>query len=133
MAWTPAQLKPAIAALVSPPADLQGKADALNAQAVTGSIPTHADVTGYQLLGCIHYAEFTAITAEQRSWLMALVQMPLIPGGSASFFIAPLFGALFAQMPLTVASLTALAQALTVPVWQPPVTAGDIQTALAQP
>lgn len=134
MAWTYAQLKTAILALPPPvPPTDQGKADAINAQTVTGQIPTLIDISGRDLLSCIHYAEFKAITAEQRTWLMALSQMAMVPGGSASLFVAPLFGDLFALMPLTIASLTALSKAITVPVWQPPVTAGDVQTAMVQP
>lgn len=97
---------------------VKGYLSTLGTLTVTGSIPTLADISGRDLLACIHYAETKGITADQRAWLQTLVQMQTIPGGSASLFVAPLFGELYAQMPLTIASLSALAVALVVPWYQ---------------
>lgn len=91
----------------------------INAQVVTGAVPTVAYSTGAQIFNCVVFSEFNAITAAQQTQLMQLCAMPgPLLGGSASPFIAPFFGALAAKMPGTIAALTALSKAIVTPWWQ---------------
>lgn len=91
----------------------------INGQNVTGSIPTLTMITGVQIFNCVVWAEFNAITAAQQTTLMQVCTLPgNIVGGSASPFVAPMFGTLAAKMPLTIAALTALAKGTVQPWWQ---------------
>ena len=90
----------------------------LAAITVTGSIPTLIEVPASAIFNCLVYSEFEAITAAQQTLLMQVLAIQgNLMGGSASPFIAPMFGALAAKMPNTITALTALAQALPAPWW----------------
>jgi hypothetical protein len=88
---------------------------------VTGVVPTSFYVTGSQLLNCINWTEFAALTAAQQSNLLALcqVQGPLLGGSANAAFIVPgMFLAYFTNHSgPTIAALTALAQATVTPWW----------------
>ena len=59
------------------------KIAAINGWTVTGTVPTSLLVTGSQLLNCINWTEFAALTAPQQSNLLALCQVPgQLQGGS---------------------------------------------------
>lgn len=101
------------------PGTTQQKLAQINAQTVTGTIPTLTTTSGAQIFNCIAWAEFNAITAAQQTLLMQVCTIPgNLVGGSASPFIAPMFGTLAAKMPLTIVALTALAKATVTPWWQ---------------
>lgn len=90
----------------------------VNAATVTGSVPTSFYITGSQLLNCINWTEFAALTAAQQSNLLALCNSPgQILGGSAntSHMAAGMIIAYFSLQGATVAALTALAQAIITP------------------
>lgn len=89
---------------------------AINGWSVTGSVPTTFFCTGTQLLNCINYAEFKALTAAQQSNLLALCNNPgPILGGSAnvSHMAAGMILDYFNVAGATVAALTALAKTTT--------------------
>jgi hypothetical protein len=90
----------------------------LNAMTVTGSIPSLGNITGLQFMSCMHWAEYAAQTALVQATLNTLMLMPTISGGSASPFVAPMFTAIGATMPLTGTALAALATAIIQPWWQ---------------
>ncbi len=90
----------------------------LDAMTVTGSIPTLGEITGLQFMSCLHWSEYAAQTVTVQATLNTLMLMPLISGGSASPFVAPMFAAIGATMPLTGAALAALATGLVQPWWQ---------------
>lgn len=97
------------------------KLAAINALTVTGTIPTTFSTTGPQLLNCIKWSEFNALTAQQQSNLMALCNNPgPVTGGSAqvSLIAAGMFLAYFGVQSQTITNLTALAQATVQPWWQ---------------
>src|SRR5579859_7445626 len=67
------------------PGTTDQKLSQINSMTVTGSIPTSFYVTGDQLLNCINWAEFNALTAQQQNNVMALCHVPgQILGGSAN-------------------------------------------------
>ena len=85
---------------------------------VTGNIPTLISVPASAIFNCLVYSEFEALTAAQQTLLMQVLAISgNLQGGSASQFIAPMFGALASKMPNTITALTALAQALPAPWW----------------
>jgi hypothetical protein len=97
------------------------KLAALDAWTITGSIPTTLYVTGVQLLNCINWTEFNALTAQQQSNLLLLCAVPgLHLGGSANtaFITDGMILAYFNVAGPTVAALTALAQGTVQPWWQ---------------
>lgn len=101
------------------PGTTAAKLTQINAQTVTGAIPTLTYSTGAQIFNCINFTEFGTITAAQQTQLMQLCAMPgPLLGGSASPFITPFFTTVAAKMPLTIAALTALSQGLVTPWWQ---------------
>ncbi len=91
----------------------------VNAWTVTGSIPTSFFTTGAQILNCINWAEFNALTAQQQSNVLALCKCDSILGGSGNVaFIGP--GMIVAYFPVagpTVAALSALASEQVQPWW----------------
>jgi hypothetical protein len=105
----------------------------VNAQTVTGSVPTTLYTTGAQLLNCINYAEFKALTTTQQANLMALCSNPgPLLGGSANtaFMAAGMILDYFTNHAgPTMAALTALAQAAVQPWWQANGFQGPIGTA----
>jgi hypothetical protein len=133
MSWTYKQLQTAIAALSPMPATDDLIAAAINAQTVTGTVPTAFTISGEQLMQCIVLSEFTALSAAQQTQVLTFCGMASLPVGSASKFVQPALAALFGSGTTTRANFLALAQAITSPVWSPAVTAGDVQTARAQP
>lgn len=98
------------------------KLAAINALTITGSVPTSFFLTGSQLLNCINYNEFKALTAAQQGNLLALCNSQgSLLGGSANtaFMAAGMILDYFSnkQGP-TIMALTALAQATVTPWWQ---------------
>lgn len=97
------------------------KLAAVNGWVITGTIPTVLSVNGPQILNCINYAEFAAIssTAQLNLLTMCNNQGPLV-GGSANtaFMVDGLLIANFTTGSKTIAALTALAQAAVTPWWQ---------------
>lgn len=88
----------------------------VNGWTVTGAVPTSFITSGDQLLNCIHWSEFTVLTAQQQSNVLALCNVPgHLLGGSANAGLAVpgMFLATFPSSGTTIASLTALAQATT--------------------
>lgn len=96
------------------------KLSAVNGWTITGTVPTTFYCTGAQLLNCINWTEFVALTAQQQSNLLALCNNPgPILGGSAntSNMAGGMILAYFTNKSgPTIAALTALAQA-TVSAW----------------
>lgn len=119
------------------PGTTAAKLAQINAMTVTGAVPTSFFVTGNQLMNCINYAEFKALTAAQQSniLLMCVCPGPLL-GGSAntSFIIDGMIIDYFPVAGPTIAALTALAKANVQPWWQAngytsPITQGDLTAA----
>lgn len=94
----------------------------INAITVTGSVPTSFYVTGNQLLNCINWAEFSALTASQQSNLLALCQVQgnLLGGSSnTAYLVDGMILSYFTNLSgPTVTALTALAQTTSQPWWQ---------------
>jgi hypothetical protein len=119
------------------PGTTAAKLAQLNALTVTGTVPTSFFVTGDQLLNCINWTEFAALTAQQQSNLLALCQVPgqILGGSGNTSHMAPgMFIACFSLQGATIAALTALAKGATQPWWQAngyprPFDLGDIATA----
>lgn len=109
----------------------------LNSQSVTGSIPTSFFVTGDQLLNCVNYAEFKALTATQQSNLLQMLSVPgQLLGGSSNttHLIDGMILDYFSVAGATVLALTALAKGAVQPWWQAngyqrPFDLGDIAAA----
>lgn len=108
----------------------------LNAVTVTGSVPTSFNITGDQLLNCINWSEFAALSAQQQSNMLSICKAGTLLGGSANTSrMAP--GAVIAYFPgggSTITALTALAQAAVQPWWQAngyssPIGPGDLAVA----
>ena len=100
---------------------------AINAITVTGSIPTTLFATGDQLLNCINYAEFKALTAAQQSNLLLMLNTPgQLLGGSANttHMVDGMILDYFNVAGLTIAALTALAKGAVLPWWQASVANG---------
>jgi hypothetical protein len=103
------------------------KLAAINALTVTGAIPTLGYFTGAELLNCLNYAEFAALSQAQQTTLLQICAVPgQLLGGSASPFLAPLFEAFYAGKLTgpTIAALTALVETTPQPWWQASVAAG---------
>lgn len=113
-------------ALINQWAGLSGttaqKLTAINALTVTGSVPTTIYITGAQLLNCINWTEFAALTAAQQSnlLLLCLNPGPLLGGSSnTSFLLVGMILAYFTNHSgPTIVALTALSQAVVQPWWQ---------------
>jgi hypothetical protein len=95
---------------------------AVNGWTITGTVPTVLSVTGTQLLNCINYAEFKALTATQQANLLALCNSPgLLIGGSANtaqMADGMILDYFTNHSGPTILALTALAQAAVTPWWQ---------------
>lgn len=94
------------------------KIAAVNAWTIAGSVPTSFYVTGVQLLNCINWAEFNALTAQQQSNLLALCSTPgqiLGGSGNAGLIASGMFLAYFSHTGPTILALTALAEATSQP------------------
>lgn len=114
------------------------KLAAINGWTVTGSVPTSLSTTGAQLLNCINWAEFNALTATQQINLLTLCSATgSLLGGSANAALvtAGMFLAYFTNHAgPTITALTALAQSTAQPWWQAngytsPIDAGDLTAA----
>ena len=94
----------------------------VNAATVTGAVPTTLYCTGAQLLNCINWTEFVALTAAQQLNLLTLCnQSGLLLGGSSqtAFMADGMILAYFTNKSgPTIAALTALAQGSVQPWWQ---------------
>lgn len=110
----------------------------INAMTVSGAVPTSFYVTGDQLLNCINWTEFAALTAAQQSNLLMLCGVPgqLLGGsGNTAFVVDGMILAYFTNKSgPTIAALTALAQAAAQPWWQAngytsPINANDLVAA----
>lgn len=112
----------------------QQKIDAVNGWTVTGTVPATLFVTGAQLLNCVNYAEFKALTAAQQADLMALFQVPgPLLGGSANttHLVDGMILDYFPVAGPTIAALTALAQGTVTPWWQAS-TGGGLSSPVSQ-
>ena len=153
--WTPAQLKAAYQALSPVPASYEAAATTLNAQTttVTVSVPI-MDVAAYLglagKLGALESfaksppsgASAESIAAAQGLWQMISSPDAFPPFNMANSTVASAVEAMLAALvspgtgitgPINStdqATILGLATQ-TVPAWQPAVTAGDVQTALA--
>lgn len=88
----------------------------VNAWTVTGSVPTSLTVHGSDILNCVAFSEFNALTAVQQSNVLALGSNPgLLLGGSAnvSLLTAGMIVSYFPSSGTTIANLTNLAKATT--------------------
>ena len=97
------------------------KLAAVNGWTITGVIPTSTTVTGTQLLNCINYAEFKALTASEQINLLTLVNNGgMLVGGSANTALITdgMFLDYFSHSGSTISALTNLAQAIATPWWQ---------------
>lgn len=119
----------------APPGTTQSKLDWVNAQTVTGTIPTLFPVTGSQLMDCLDFTEFNSLTAAKQTTILQICAMPLMTGGQNTF-IGKLFANYYSTMLQgpTITAFTALAKAVTQPWWQAnnyprPFDMGDITTA----
>lgn len=98
------------------------KIAAVNGWTVTGTVPTSFTVSGAQLLNCINWTEFAALTAPQQANLLMLCAVPgALLGGSSNVALVTdgMFLAYFTNHSgPTIAALTALAQGTVQPWWQ---------------
>jgi hypothetical protein len=94
----------------------------VNAWTVTGAVPTVLSVTGNQVLNCINWTEFNALTAQQQSNLLEMCACPgLLLGGTANTtqMVDGMLLAYFTNhVGPTITALTALAQSTVQPWWQ---------------
>lgn len=104
------------------PGTTAAKLAQLNAITITGVVPTVLNVTGAQVLNCINFAEFNALTAAQQQNILLLCACPgLMLGGStnAAQMVDGMLLAYFTNHAgPTIAALTALAQGAVIPWWQ---------------
>lgn len=97
------------------------KISAINGWTLTGTVPTTMTVTGAQVLNCVVWSEFAALTATQQSnFLMLCSTAGALLGGSANVtkILPGMIVAFFGGGSATVANLTALAAATVTPWWQ---------------
>jgi hypothetical protein len=120
------------------PGTTAAKLAQINAMTVSGSVPTVLNVTGAQLLNCINYTEFKALTAAQQQNLLLMCNVPgqLLGGSSnvAQMADGMLLDYFTNHSGPTIVALTALAQATVQPWWQAngytsPITQGDLTAA----
>ena len=115
------------------------KLNKVNVWTVTGTIPTSFYVTGSQLVNCINWTEFAALTATQQANLLSLIQVqgPLLGGNSnTSFLVDGMVLAYFTNLSgPTITALTALANAQIQPWWSTSVANGGagLTSAVSQP
>lgn len=99
----------------------------INTLTLTGSVPTSFYVTGSQILNCINWTEFAALTDAQQKNLLLLCAVPgsLLGGsGNTTFIVDGMILAYFNVAGATVAALTALAKGTVTPWWQATVAQG---------
>jgi hypothetical protein len=101
------------------PGTTAAKLAQINAMTITGTIPTSFYVTGNQVLNCIGWTEFNALTAQQQNNILGVCRTPGLILGGASTFMGKMFVATFTNLSgPTITALTALAQAVVTPWWQ---------------
>lgn len=107
----------------------------INNWVITGVVPTTLFTTGAQLINCIDWTEFNALTASQQSNLLALcANTGQLLGGSSntSKIVDGMFLAYFTNHSgPTILALTALAQGIVTPWWQAP-TGGNLTGSITQ-
>jgi len=99
---------------------------AINGWILTGSVPSTFQVSGAQVLNCINWPEFAALTAQQQNNIFmacAGSSSGMITGGAGTF-IGGMFVAYFSLAGPTIAALTALAKGISMPWWQATVAQG---------
>ena len=155
MPWTPAQLKAAYLAISPTPASLEAAAATLNAQTTTVTVPVPiASVAAYLglvgKLGAIETfatsppsgASAQSVAAAQGLWEMTQSPAAFPPFDMPNAIVAASVEAMLAALVSPGTGVTAPIDSTdqatilglasqTMPVWQPAVTAGDVQTALA--
>lgn len=99
------------------------KITTINGWTITGAVPTSFTTSGSALANCINWPEFSALTAQQQSNLLALCNNPgpLLGGSTNASKLAPgmfLSCFPFASSGPTIQAVTALAQAVVQPWWQ---------------
>lgn len=101
---------------------------AINSWTVTGTIPTSFYTTGSQVLNCINWTEFTALTAAQQLNLLTMLNCPgsLLGGsGNTTFMVDGMVLDYFSNKSgPTITALTALANAQIQPWWSTSVANG---------
>jgi hypothetical protein len=93
----------------------------INAWTVTGSVPTSFYTTGAALWNCVKVSEFLALSATGQAQIQncCMISGPLLGGSANAAIGAPgLFLNWFALNSVTIANLTALAQAVVQDWWQ---------------
>lgn len=122
------------------PGTTAAKLAQINALTVTGTVPTSILFSGAELINCIAWAEFAALTAAQQQNIMLLCATGTskgLLGGSANTALLPV-GMIIAYFPpagTTITNLTAMAKGLTQPWWQAPIAngGGGLTSPLTQP
>jgi hypothetical protein len=98
------------------------KIAAVNGWTITGTVPTVLNVTGAQILNCINWTEFNALTATQQSNLLMLcLNDNQLLGGSSNTgqMVDGMLLAYFTNHSgPTITALTALAQGTVTAWWQ---------------
>lgn len=92
----------------------------LNAWNETGAAPVTFYLTGSQVLNCVKWTEFAALTAQQQSNLLMLCANPgALIGGSAETgqLLAGMFLGYFSPTGPTITALTAMAQGVVTYWW----------------
>lgn len=116
-------------------ADTATKLANLNAQTVTGVIPTTFQVTGSQIMNCLDFTEFNSLTAAKQTTILQLCGVSSMIGGQNTF-VGKLFANYYSAMLAgpTITAFVALAQATVQPWWQAngyssPIGPGDLGAA----
>lgn len=107
------------------PGTTAAKLAQINAMTASGSIPTTIFVSGADVLNCIDFAEFNALTDARQKNLLTLCATPgLLMGGSAqtSKILAGMIIAYFPGGGPTILALTAMSKAM--PWWKATVAQG---------
>lgn len=97
------------------------KLAAVNGWTVTGVIPSTMTATGPQVLNCVVWSEFNALTPTQQSnFLMLCSNTGSLIGGSANLthILPGMIIAYFGGASATVAALSAFSKTATQPWWQ---------------
>ena len=91
----------------------------INSMVVTGAIPTSFFVTGNQVLNCIDWTEFAALTAQQQNNISNVCGINGDILGGQNSFLGKMFVATFTNLSgPTIVALTALAKGISQPWWQ---------------
>lgn len=91
----------------------------INSMVVTGSIPTSFFVSGNQVMNCIDWTEFAALTAQQQNNILNVCGINGDILGGQNSFLGKMFVAAFTNLSgPTIVALTALAKGISQPWWQ---------------